>query len=324
MPIDTLVDSRCFQSNSIEHMRLEIARKYCDHDLEVLKSDSGLMGKFYTKPLQRMSLNYLSYGAEVAIDAGDFETFYMLEFPISGHVDLNVGDDQYSTSTGQGTLISPGAHVKSVWSADCTQLMLQIDKAALHAYLQKSIMMDVKEDLIFENKIRFDTGPGASLFSYIQFLLEQSLTNEPLLLSSIVREELEDTIFAILLDQFEHNYSDAIKTEYGLILPKHVSRAYKYIKQNADQSLTNEDLANIAGVSVRTLYSGFNKFLGMSPQACLRVYRLEQVKQELAQARGKIQVNEVAQKWGFNHMGRFSKEFRTRYGITPSQYLKRN
>jgi len=304
-------------------MRQEIARKYCDHNLEVLKSNTDLIGKFYTKPLQRMSLNYLSYGAEVAIDAGDFETFYMLEFPISGHVNLRVGENEYSTSRGHGTLISPGSYVKSVWSADCTQLMLQIDKEALHAYLQKSIMKDVKEDLIFATKINFDTGPGASLFSYVKFLLEQSITNESLLTSPMVRSELEDTIFAVLIDQFTHNYSECVDTEFGLVLPKHVSRAYKHIKAHADSPMTNEFLAELSGVSVRTLYSGFNKFLGMSPQACLRVHRLECVKKDLGGAFGKVQVNEVAQKWGFTHMGRFSQEFRARYGMTPSQFLKR-
>lgn len=321
--IDRLIGGNCFRSNSIDRMQQEIARRYCEHNLQVLKSDTNLTGKFYRKPLQRMSINYLSYGAEVAIDAGDFENFYMLEFPISGRVDLVVGDSEYSTHSGCGTLISPGEYVKSVWSADCAQLMLQIDKKSLRNYLQKVVMRDVDDDLVFDSRIRFDCGPGASMYSYTKFLLEQSIANESLFQSQLVRSEFEDTIFAVLLEKFPHNYSADLKPGYGIGLPKHVSRAYRYIKSHAAESISNADLAALSGVSVRTLHNGFNKFLGMSPQACLRAFRLDRVKSELESAPGKVHVSQVARKWGFTHMGRFSQEFRRRFNIRPSQVLRR-
>ena len=320
--IKKMLEPDCFQSNCIEEMQAKIARNYCDHRLNIERSNTDLTGKFFKMPLRGMTLNFLSYGADVSIDAGDFETFYMLEFPLSGKVELQLGSEEYATGAKTGALVSPGVYVKSKWSADCSQLMLKIEKDALHSYLQKSIMRDVDETVVFEKNVPFDEGPGAGLFSYLRFIIEQSLVDDSLMGSPLVRHEMEESIFAILIDKFPHSYSDDVRSEYALVLPRHVSKAYKYIKANAQEAISNEVLAQIAGVSTRTLYVGFNKFLGMSPQIYLRNYRLERVNDELKQAPSNARINEIAQKWGFTHMGRFSRDFKERFGVAPSSILR--
>lgn len=320
--IEKMLAPSCFQSNCIDEMQSEIARHYCDHRLDVQRSNTDLTGKFFKMPLRGMTLNFLSYGADVSIDAGDFETFYMLEFPLSGKVELQLGREQYTAGPKSGTLLSPGVHVKSKWSADCAQLMLQIEKDALHSYLQKSIMRDVDKTIVFEKNVPFDEGPGAGLFSYLRFIIEQSLVDDSLMASPLIRHEMGDSIFAILIDKFSHSFSDDVRSEYALVLPRHVSKAYKYIKANAQETISNELLAQVAGVSTRTLYVGFNKFLGMSPQNYLRSYRLERVNDELKQAPSNTRINEIAHKWGFTHMGRFSRDFKARFGVAPSEIIR--
>lgn len=309
----------CFQSHCINEMQREISRNYCDHGLKVLNSSSDLTGTFFRLPMRGMSLNLLSYGAEVAIDAGDFEDFYMLEFPISGGVDLRLGKETYRSGGNKGTLVSPGVNVQSIWSADCSQVMLKIEKSILHEYLQSVIIRDIDKPIVFNHEIRFDEGIGASIFSYLKFLIKQSQVNKLLLMSPMIRDELENSILAMLVDQLPHNYTEALQFENSLVLPHYVSVAYKYLKENAKDQITNEDLARVSGVSLRTLYSGFNNFMGMSPQTCLRIYRLKKVKAEL-ELRGRYTpINEIARKWGFKHMGRFSKDFSQRFGVSPSK-----
>lgn len=315
--------SNCFQSQSIIEMQREISSTYCDHGLTILNSSSDLLGTFFHLPMRGMSLNILSYGAEVAIDAGDFENFYMLEFPMTGGVDLCLGKETYRSGGNKGTLVSPGVHVKSVWSADCSQVMLKIDKSVLRDYLQSVIIRNVDKPVVFKHEVRFDEGIGASIFAYLKYLIEQSQVNKLLLTSPLIREELENSILAMLVDQLPHNYTEAIKFENSLVLPHYVSVAYKYLKENAQKQVSNEDLARISGVSPRTLYSGFRNFMGMSPQTCLRIYRLQKVKVELETMGSYIPINEIARKWGFKHMGRFSKDFGQRFGVSPSKFYRR-
>lgn len=320
--IEQIIAQQCFTSTCVSEMREEIGRNYCDHDLKVLRSNSDIAGKFFRYSMRGMTLNYLSYGADVAIDAGDFKNFYMVEFPLSGHVNhLDLGMEYVSHGC-QGIVVSPGDYVRSTWSADCAQLMLQIEKNSIHRYLQKNLIQDVTDSLVFDHAMRFDTGPGAALFSYLRYLAEQAIEKDSILQSDMIRGEIEETIFAILLDRFGHNYSEKLASERSLILPRHVSKAYKYIHAYAKHPITNELLAEISGVSIRTLYSGFRKFLGVSPQSYLRIYRLDRIKEALEAADDPIYVSDIAKEWGFSHMGRFSMEFKQRFGVSPSAVLR--
>ena len=318
----TALGNSCFRSNCIEEMQLEITRNYCDHSLMINKSKSDLSGNFYKLPLKSMAINYLGYGAEVSIDIGQFQDFYMIEFPLSGSVRLTLDRQEYTSGNGVGSFIPPSSYVKSVWSEDCAQVMLKIDRRTLDSYLQNAVMQDVNSEIAFDPRVSFDSGPGASLYSYLNFLLHQSLSSDSMLGSPLVRSEIEETILAIIIDQFDHSYSDQVRSGRSLIMPHHVAQAYKYIRANAHKDISNEELAQISGVSLRTLYAGFKKFLGVSPQSYLRIYRLEMVKSELESAKSGVMISDVAQKWGFTHMGRFSRDFRNRFGVPPSKVGK--
>jgi transcriptional regulator GlxA family with amidase domain len=76
-------------------------------------------------------------------------------------------------------------------------------------------------------------------------------------------------------------------------------------------------MAEQAGVSVRTLFAGFKNYLGTTPMAYLRELRFEQAHLELMQNEH-LTVTDVAFKWGFTHLGRFSQEYKKRFGTLPS------
>src|SRR5260370_36584870 len=83
------------------------------------------------------------------------------------------------------------------------------------------------------------------------------------------------------------------------------------------------DLAGAAGVSSRTLQRQFKMFLGKTPHAALRDIRFDCARRELLQSLPDEKVMDLALRCGFAHFGRFSVEYRRRYGETPSQTLKR-
>src|SRR5260370_25365416 len=83
------------------------------------------------------------------------------------------------------------------------------------------------------------------------------------------------------------------------------------------------DLAGAAGVSSRTLQRKSKMFLGKTPHAALRDIRFDCARRELLQSLPDEKVMDLALRCGFAHCGRFSIEYRRRYGETPSQTLKR-
>lgn len=106
-------------------------------------------------------------------------------------------------------------------------------------------------------------------------------------------------------------------------LPRGVRRALDAMRASAERDWSVTELAQVAGLSSRTLQRQFGMFLGKTPRAALRDVRFESARRELLQGLPDAKVMDVALRSGFPHCGRFSVEYRRRFGETPSQTLKR-
>ena len=106
-------------------------------------------------------------------------------------------------------------------------------------------------------------------------------------------------------------------------LPRGVRRALAAMKANVGRNWRVAELAAIAGVSARTLQRQFLDFLGKTPRAVLREIGFECARRELLLGAPGVRIMDVALRCGFGHCGRFSIEYRSRYGETPSQTLHR-
>jgi len=106
-------------------------------------------------------------------------------------------------------------------------------------------------------------------------------------------------------------------------MPRAVRRALDAMHANVGHRWTIAELARIAGTSARTLQRQFLSFLGKTPRAVLRDIGFERARRELLQGVSGGKIMDVAWRCGFPHFGRFSVEYRRRYGETPSQTLKR-
>jgi transcriptional regulator GlxA family with amidase domain len=74
---------------------------------------------------------------------------------------------------------------------------------------------------------------------------------------------------------------------------------------------------------VRALQEGFARELGMPPLAYLRQVRLDRAWADLVQAEPTATtVAEVALRWGFAHLGRFSAAYSQRFGEYPKDTLR--
>ena len=102
-----------------------------------------------------------------------------------------------------------------------------------------------------------------------------------------------------------------------------LQRAAQFIGAHLDDSLTIGEVAAAAGVAGRTLHKHFHDEHGTTPMRYVRDCRFAQVRQALLQAGSQDNVTTIAVQWGFCHLGRFSVEYRKRYGETPSETLRR-
>lgn len=105
---------------------------------------------------------------------------------------------------------------------------------------------------------------------------------------------------------------------------KLMRRAGEYLQANLSEPFSLAGLAEAAGISPRTVEYHFRRTYGMTPKRWFTTMKLNRVHAELKQrGRSDTRVTDVALDWGFNHLGRFSAEYRRLFGESPSQTLRR-
>lgn len=93
-----------------------------------------------------------------------------------------------------------------------------------------------------------------------------------------------------------------------------------YIKENYRDELSLESLSEIFGYAPAYLSRMFQKYAGINFKTYLKSVRVEYAFRELADTEHTI--SEVALNNGFPNSKAFSKAFRERYGILPSEWKK--
>ena len=102
-----------------------------------------------------------------------------------------------------------------------------------------------------------------------------------------------------------------------------ITRIRTFISDNLSSELTVGEIAEVAGVSVRTLQKGFTDHYFMSPKQMLKVMRLDKARALLKARKENLRsVSEVCKAVGYGHAGRFSREYAERFGESPSETLK--
>lgn len=102
-----------------------------------------------------------------------------------------------------------------------------------------------------------------------------------------------------------------------------LSRALEYLRHRHDSSPSVEELCQVARVSERTLRYAFCEEYGLSPTEFMLRRRLHAVRQDLNASDARhTTVSEVATRYGFTELGRFSAQYRRLFGALPSRSLR--
>jgi AraC-like DNA-binding protein len=274
--------------------------------------------------LPGMWLGYFQYNLPVAI-RGVGRDDYWVQLPVCGQIEAIGSSSSIVCDTRRAAVLSPTrTDFYLVRSAGCTgRLCLSLTKASLLAQLVALLGETPNRALEFRPELDVTLGHGRSLVRHVLmaiFDLESSgsMLGNPLALNSFAQ-----FIMTALLLSHPHSYSDALGRLDGRIAPRDVRRAIDYIEAHLDQPITVADIVEATGVAGRTLFMHFRDFKGISPMRYLRDARLRKVRQMLLRADPGASVTDIAMSVGFSHMGRFSVEYRRRFGESPSQTLKR-
>ena len=97
-----------------------------------------------------------------------------------------------------------------------------------------------------------------------------------------------------------------------------IQLSLEYIQNNLANKITMEDLTKITGYSERSLQLVFKKEFNQSPFQYIEEQRLLKAKALIEKHKRSKKISAIAQDVGFFHLGRFSVNFKQRFGISPS------
>lgn len=100
-------------------------------------------------------------------------------------------------------------------------------------------------------------------------------------------------------------------------------RAVSFIDDNPDEPITVRALCREAEVSWPTLVHAFREHFGVAPKAYMRARRLNGVRRGLVDAEPETRIADVANRFGFWHLGQFAADYAHLFDELPSDTKRR-
>jgi AraC-like DNA-binding protein len=322
-----------FSSRDFDAVRAGVARIFKPHLLRLHGASAALRSRMHHLRLGDTSVNRLEYGAEVEIDPNRLDDFFLVQIPVAGHAAIACGNRRFDSTPQAASLVSPTLPLHMRWHAGNAQVCVRFERRMVEAHCAAHLGHALDEPLEFEPELRLDTPAGRYFLRLVQLFAEELTAargldrgwpargagNHPLA-NARVAEHFSAALLNALIYGQASNISAALGRTEAAPAPHFVRRAEDYIRQHYAETITVETLARVAGVSTRTLFSGFRDFRRVTPMAYLKTVRLEKAHQALqdGEVDGGTGVTKIALDTGFAHLGRFAEAYRLRFGELPS------
>lgn len=298
---------------------MRVAAVFCPHRLDRI-GKGQIDARQHHLPGDRLSLNYIQYGAKTVIAPGELDRFYLLQIPLSGGAAVVNGTDHYYSSPAAAAVLNPHLATTMIWEEGTRQVLVQIDRHAMMAHLSAQLGAQADRPLTFTGALDLTTGAGAALRRLVLFLVAEADAGASPIGAGLTGRAVESALLSGLLEAHQHDYDSLLGRRRAAPRPRHMRLAESYIEAHLDQPLTLEDIAAAAGISPRGLQLAFRHHRGTTPLGFWRDLRLARAHGDLVAGAGTV--TDVALRWGFAHFGRFSESYRTRYGLSPRDTLR--
>lgn len=319
-----------FSSRDFDAVRLGVARIFKPHLLRLHGGGAVLNASMHHLRQGGASVNRLEYGAEVEIDPERLDNFFLVQIPVAGTAAIRCGNSQFLSSPRSASLVSPSLPLHMRWHQGNAQICVRFERALVERHCAAHLGHPLDGVLEFDPQLQLDTPAGQYFLKLVNLFAEELCfaqqcvgAGNPLshpLANERVAAHLTAALINALIYGQNSNISAALAARSAAAAPRFVRRAEDYIRQHYSEALTIERLAEVAGVSARTLFSGFRDFRHLSPMEYLRRVRLEKARDYLQTGGISSQsgVTKVALDCGFAHLGRFAAQYRAQFGELPS------
>lgn len=258
----------------------------------------------------------LRYTTPVTVSTNPYETAYQVNVALKGTFKTTVGQQQLEISNGRAAVYRPDVDTAfSGWDRPCLMLAIKIDRQVFERIASVHLGRQLETPIDFSPHLHVQDGPGAAWLASVRRLA--GVARQEILSPQIVAQIEEQAVLGLLWSA-DHSLHDSLEGSNPASMSS-LRRAIELIETLPEEPLNLEALSYVAGASGRALQLAFRKHLELSPMQYLKTVRLDRAASALSDVGAQdSSVAEIARRFGFTHMGRFSADYAKRHGELPS------
>ncbi|WP_082336722.1 AraC family transcriptional regulator [Rhizobium ecuadorense] len=310
-----------WSGSDLDELALILSTPHCQWNVSALdKNPATFRASFVSTG--GITVAECAYNVSLLLEREGHSDRLLVFLPTMGNAFFEDGQTQVLSTPGRGTILEAAHNSAARLFGPRHHLGLFVDRQKLTTHLTHLLERPTGGSLDFRTEIDLTDGPGLALAQLVETARSGlgdggSLQRSPLALAA-----LGDAICYLLIETLPNRYSDELARSAPAPAPRHVKSAIDFMHGSIAKPISLHDIATAAKVSVRTLQTGFRQFRNISPWSYLREIRMVAARHDLLAGDKAPTVSDVAVKWGFAHLGRFSVEYKKRFGESPSQTLK--
>lgn len=248
-----------------------------------------------------------------------YSKYIQFNFTLSGKRIIGQGDHRWVANTNKGLVVKKCAFLQELpdnyegWDV-------------LLFYLKDDYLRSIFEE--FRPYLKLNSLPEPNQVMLEQFTIDDHIRNSyksfiPYILDN---KTLPDSVFEskfkeLLFNIFSHPENKHILAYILRIVERSQTPIWEVMEANYMYDLKIQDFANIANRSLSTFKRDFKKHYKTSPGKWVTNRRLKRATAMLQT--GNKSINEVAFDCGFKNSSHFSRVFREKFSLSPSQYQKK-
>ena len=312
---------RLFDTADLDEAREVCGRVFNPHRLQLVGPGQTLRARMDQLPLGPLSLNRLTWGAQVQVDPGRLDTYYLISVPVQGVARFCLGGERIDVSPRQACVISAAQHFRFEADAAFDQIVVRLEREALEEAWAALTGEPPAQAPELHPALPLAGAAWRALEPALQMLADGTRgIHAPAVLPHVL-QRLHDLLLATLLLQSAPALGAPPAPRQGTQAVL-VRRAQDAMLAQLGEPLTLSGVARACGVATRTLQAAFQARCGMGPMQWLREQRLEAVHRALrAGGDAAVRVTDTAHAFGFSHLGEFARAYRRRFGESAARTL---
>ncbi|MEE4678361.1 helix-turn-helix transcriptional regulator [Pseudomonas alliivorans] len=247
---------------------------------------------------------------------------FLVTLPQLGSITWKTGSATYKANPGALAIADQREVIAAIYSPGIRSISMYVENPEILKYLTLILGFEPKSRIRFfrsnieEWEIRYITNIVNTFLDYA----ENSKT--PL---KNVANSLKESLVGFLLNNIPNSYTSVL-SELDSVpkpTPYDIKYAAEFMTCNTDPELTVVDVANFAGISVRSLQIGFKRYKNMTPIQFLRQERLARAKKILSLPGSVHNPQAAAFQVGFLNYQVFCKYYTKTFGEHPKTTYQR-